>query len=1031
MNVPEPDTSRRTHSSTDELIDRFLQALDSGELAGPEEWFERHPGRAAELREIWEDWQTAARALDAASGSPGGLPGVQHNAGDHVGEYRLVRLLGRGGQGTVWEAEQESLGRRVALKLIRPDRVTSQALALLEREARAGGRLAHPGIVAVHAWGESEGVHWIAQELVPGGRTFFDWIEEQRKRPELDAEHYRQVAEWIAELADALGIAHDAGIIHRDVKPLNVLLTAEGRPKLTDFGLARVSGDSELSVSGDVRGTYCYMSPEQIEARRGALDARTDVFSLGVVMYELLSLRRPFEGDTSHQIAHKIVSEEATDLRELRSRLPEELAVICGKALEKDRALRYADMREFAADVRRWLVDEPILAKPPSPWRRAQKWMRRHPTRAVALSMASVGALLVGGLVVRLYETIEELEWSKSQEEVRSGELGKERERLSQANSALSLEVETVSLMRGYLSLMIAEGPPSLRSMTIPDLIERTLEDHGVSAEDSRGVVDALRIELARAEVARSEQHGKGADFSGPSLSERQEETNLSDISLLGQALAGLVDQMHESPRIEAALRLAFGRAFEALGLLEPALEELERAYALYTGVHGAEHADSLSVLGGIGAMLYGLGRLNEAEPVLEEALEGFVQLADDRSRESLEVRLKLAIISRNRGMVQEAESELSGIVSDASEALGEADQLTLRAMARLGVVQAQEGVGDGGRSLRRAAELAEERLGLEHEVTQIAWNALGVLHLNRGEFEEAVAPLRKSLESFRATRGDLHRSTFTQLDNLGNALKGIGEFEEAEALLREAHSGRKKALGRGHRMTQISANNLGTFLLQRGRREEALPILEEAFVFGADLEKPVRTDLYARLAYGMALFHSGEREGAWAVIEPAPELFEEVLGGRPESLSCCANAANVAEHVGEYERGAEFAGRAIKLDAELGGFLTPTMRSGLWLQAARCLVHLERFDEALVVSSESARYAREALVEAPEVLAVASIANASLLLIRGEHEGAAAELRALSEVVEVPDDLSELQAKQVADMRQQLKAAGVELGDD
>ncbi len=316
-------------------------------------------------------------------------------AGDLIDDFRLRGLIASGGQGQVWEAEQISLERRVALKLVHPSRVDPRHGELLAREARAGGRLAHPGIVAVHAFGRSEGVHWIAQELVEGGWTLRDFIDTMRGEEELPRDYYREVAGFTAKLADALQAAHEAGVIHRDVKPQNVLITPQDEPKLTDFGLARITDESALSVTGEFAGTYLYMSPEQVVARRMGIDHRTDVFSLGVVFYEMLALQRPFEGDTTHQIAEKIVTWDPPDLHKLRSRIPVELAVICGKALEKRRDDRYATMAELAADIRRHLANEPILARPPGPLRRAQKWMLRNPTKSVAGLVATAAFIVI------------------------------------------------------------------------------------------------------------------------------------------------------------------------------------------------------------------------------------------------------------------------------------------------------------------------------------------------------------------------------------------------------------------------------------------------------------------------------------------------------------------------------------------------------------------------------------------------------------------------------------------------------------
>jgi serine/threonine protein kinase len=191
-------------------------------------------------------------------------------------------------------------------------------------------------------------------ELVEGGWTLRDFLDEAAKEPQVPAGYYQDAARFVAAVADGMQAAHAEGVIHRDLKPQNILIDPEDRPKVTDFGLAKLIDESALSVSGEVTGTYWYMSPEQVAAKRIGLDHRTDVFSLGVVLYELLSHRRPFEGDTSRQVAEQIVTHDPPELRTVRSRIPRDLAVITAKCLEKARDRRYGTMAELAADLRRY-----------------------------------------------------------------------------------------------------------------------------------------------------------------------------------------------------------------------------------------------------------------------------------------------------------------------------------------------------------------------------------------------------------------------------------------------------------------------------------------------------------------------------------------------------------------------------------------------------------------------------------------------------------------------------------------------------
>ncbi|HZL98775.1 MAG TPA: serine/threonine-protein kinase, partial [Planctomycetota bacterium] len=322
---------------------------------------------------------TAATSVGGLDASLACEPGF----GTRLGEFTLLRRLGRGAQGEVFEARQESLGRLVALKVLPPYLTLGpERVQRFRREAEAGGRLDHPNTVGVHSVGEFEGYHYIVQELVAGGRTLADRIAEARREAELPRDWCEQTVRLFVQVADAVQAAHEAGIVHRDLKPGNILLTEDGQPKVADFGLAMVQDDLHRSRSGELIGTPFYMSPEQAIGERTGLDPRTDVFSLGATLYEALTLQRPFEGDTREKVMALILLQDPRDPRKLRASIPRDLAVICLKALEKRRERRYQTAGQLADELRRFLRHEPILARPPGLLLSAGKWLRRHPVPA-------------------------------------------------------------------------------------------------------------------------------------------------------------------------------------------------------------------------------------------------------------------------------------------------------------------------------------------------------------------------------------------------------------------------------------------------------------------------------------------------------------------------------------------------------------------------------------------------------------------------------------------------------------------------
>jgi len=383
----------------------FNEAWFSGDPPDPAAFCRENPECGAELQQRIDIFLEVVEGLgEMGSKVPGPAPDKKKEApGTIVGDFKIVCKIGRGGMGIVYEAEQLSLKRPVALKVLPLHLGLSEgAVQRFHREAEAGGRQTHSGIVAVYSVGEADGMHYIAQELVPGGRTLADAIEELREDKRLSTDYFHDVATLFASISDSLEYAHSSRVIHRDLKPSNILLTAAGEPKVTDFGLAKVEDALALSQSGEFVGTPYYMSPEQASSSRMGIDHRTDVFSLGVTLYETLALERPFRGEATHEILQQILFEEPKDPRAISAGIPRDLVVICFKAMEKNPDHRYQTMAEFAADLRRFLAGEPIRAKTTGLGRRVQKWVRRHKLTSFAAiaSLLALTALTILALFV-------------------------------------------------------------------------------------------------------------------------------------------------------------------------------------------------------------------------------------------------------------------------------------------------------------------------------------------------------------------------------------------------------------------------------------------------------------------------------------------------------------------------------------------------------------------------------------------------------------------------------------------------------
>jgi len=304
-----------------------------------------------------------------------------------VGDFEIRAELGRGGMGVVHEAWQRSLGRRVALKILAPAMAADPAaIARFHREAAAVARLRHPNIVEVHGVGHDADVHWFAMALVDGLPLYR--CRERFAEP-------RAAVQLVAQVLDALQHAHGAGLVHRDVKPANVLVRGDGSAVLTDFGLARATSSPTVTVEGGFLGTLDYAAPEQIQAQ--AIDARADVWSVGVVLAELLTGEHPFSRDTATATLHAILTAEPRGLAALRAR-DADLAAIVGRALEKDPARRYASAVAFLADLRAWQQGLAVGARLPSTRERLTRWARREPWRAAAAALLVLGVPLLASV---------------------------------------------------------------------------------------------------------------------------------------------------------------------------------------------------------------------------------------------------------------------------------------------------------------------------------------------------------------------------------------------------------------------------------------------------------------------------------------------------------------------------------------------------------------------------------------------------------------------------------------------------------
>ncbi len=383
----------------DRLYDAYLDELLSGVAPEPEEFLRAAGVEDAALLAKLRGLQAAAQVVPAADPDAGaGDPAGEELPFERIAGYRLLSHLGGGGMGTVYLAEQESLGRKVALKLIRPELVGSKSASeRFQREARALATLRDPGVVTVFGYGVERGVHYLAMELVPG----LDLTETiERAREEGAAVPPSDAVRWAADVARALQAVHGQGIVHRDVKASNIRIAPDGRAVLVDFGLSREQGAEGPTLTRSFVGSPAYASPEQVRGL-AELDPRSDVYSLGVTLYRAVTGRAPFQGKSIEALFRQVLEADPVPPKRLRPAIPRDLEVVILHAMAKDPEARYQTAAALADDLEAVLEFRPIRARPPSSARRLRAWSRHHRASSAAL-LTGFLALVAGGVLVLL-----------------------------------------------------------------------------------------------------------------------------------------------------------------------------------------------------------------------------------------------------------------------------------------------------------------------------------------------------------------------------------------------------------------------------------------------------------------------------------------------------------------------------------------------------------------------------------------------------------------------------------------------------
>jgi len=718
------------------------------------------------------DTNSSDRTL--STGGPGGP------AAGQIGPYRLRQQIGEGGMGEVWLAEQKTpIHRTVALKLIKAGMDTKNVVARFESERQALALMDHPNIAQVYDAGSTpEGRPYFVMEYVPG-LPITEYCDKHRLT-------MRERLELFEQVCDGVQHAHQKAIIHRDLKPSNILVVEQGDkpvPKIIDFGVAkamsqRLTEKTFFTEMGVLVGTPEYMSPEQADLREQNIDTRTDVYSLGVILYELLAGALPFDAKTLRAAGLEAIlrvireveppkpstkvrslgeSSAATaekrreEPRSFARRLQGELDWITLKALEKDRARRYGTPNELAADIARYLRNEPVVAGPATAGYRIKKYAARH---RVGFAVAACVVVLLIGFVI-----------------AQAVELHRIRLERDRANR----ERERANRISDFMTGMFRVSDPS----------------------EARGNTITAR-------------------------------------EILDKASAQIDTGLAQDPELQAQMMYTMGFVYGNLGLYKKKTLLVQRSMEIRERVLGPQNPQTLRSAEELAESLFREGRYDEAAKLIRQTLAAQRRVLAPADPDIMDSQVTLGNVLDDSGHFEEAEKVDRDAIAEWSRVRGADDTKTLACRTNLAIVLNDEGRYADAETVDRAT-LADKRrvYGDDHPSTLLSMGNLATDLGMEGKFAEAESLQREGLAIQKRILGPEHPRTLSSMNNLADTLIKEGKYDEAEPLLLQAREIQRRVIGPQNPDTAVTTYSLACLATHRGRNEEALSLLREAMENG------------------------------------------------------------------------------------------------------------------------------------------------------------------------------------------------------